>query len=148
MKKKIRKSSSDGNYDTMYIGMDLHKDFLQIAIMDNNGKVLKNSRIENNHKQVSNFFKNVKPDNTKVVMESSSVWYNIYRYLTEEKKLDVVLSNPIKTKAIASAKIKTDKIDARVHLVDSIIAHESEIEDHTHPKKHQFLLGERSQIRL
>ena len=40
------------------------------------------------------------------------------------------------------------KIDAKVHLVDSIIAHESEIEDHTHPKKHQFLLGERSQIRL
>ncbi len=40
------------------------------------------------------------------------------------------------------------KIDARVHLVDSIIARESEIEDHTHPKKHQFLLGERSQIRL
>jgi glucose-1-phosphate thymidylyltransferase len=40
------------------------------------------------------------------------------------------------------------KIDARIHLVDSIIAHESEIEDHTHPKKHQLLLGERSQIRL
>lgn len=40
------------------------------------------------------------------------------------------------------------KIDAKIHLVDSIIAHQSEIEDHTHPKKHQFLLGERSQIRL
>jgi glucose-1-phosphate thymidylyltransferase len=40
------------------------------------------------------------------------------------------------------------KIDAKIHLTDSIIAHQSEIEDHTHPKKHQFLLGERSQIRL
>ena len=40
------------------------------------------------------------------------------------------------------------KIDAKIHLVDSIIANQSEIEDHTHPKKHQFLLGERSQIRL
>src|SRR5579875_3483539 len=40
------------------------------------------------------------------------------------------------------------KIDAKIHLVDSIITHQSEIEDHTHPKKHQFLLGERSQIRL
>ena len=45
-------------------------------------------------------------------MESSSVWYNIYRYLSEEKHLNVVLSNPIKTRAIASAKIKTDKLDA------------------------------------
>jgi transposase len=114
VKKKTDKSSSDGYNDTMYIGMDLHKNFLQIAMMDNNGKVLKNSKIENNHKQISNFFRHVKPENTKVVIESSSVWYDTYRYLSEEKNLDVILSNPIKTKAIASAKIKTDKIDAKV----------------------------------
>jgi transposase len=40
------------------------------------------------------------------------VWYNIYSYLSEKKHLNVVLSNPIKTRAIASAKIKTDKLDA------------------------------------
>lgn len=40
------------------------------------------------------------------------------------------------------------KIDAKIHLTDSIIAHASEVEDHNQPKKHQFLLGERSQIRL
>ena len=45
-------------------------------------------------------------------MESSRVWYNIYNYLSEKKHLNVVLSNPIKTRAIASAKIKTDKLDA------------------------------------
>jgi len=32
--------------------------------------------------------------------------------LTEEKNLNVKLSNPIKTRAIASAKIKIDKLDA------------------------------------
>jgi transposase len=98
----------------MYIGMDLHKNFLQIAIMDNYGNVLENSKIDNNHQKIDDFFKNVKPDNTKVVMETSSVWYDTYLYLTDKKKLDVVLSNPIKTKAIASAKIKTDKVDAKV----------------------------------
>jgi len=45
-------------------------------------------------------------------MESTSVWYNIYRYLSEERSFDVVLSNPVKTRAIACAKIKTDKLDA------------------------------------
>ena len=40
------------------------------------------------------------------------------------------------------------KIDAKIHLVDSIIAHAVEVEDHHMPKKHQFLLGERSHIRL
>jgi hypothetical protein len=49
---------------------------------------------------------------TCIVMESSCVWYNIYSYLSEKKHLNVVLSNPIKTRAIASAKIKTDKLDA------------------------------------
>jgi len=99
----------------MFVGMDLHKNYLQIAVMNEKGKVLENSRINNNLKQVGRFFdENIKKSNEKVrvVMESSSVWYNIYSYLSEEKHLNVVLSNPVKTRAIASAKIKTDKLDA------------------------------------
>ncbi|MEM2759928.1 MAG: transposase [Nitrososphaerales archaeon] len=37
---------------------------------------------------------------------------SIYRLLSE--KYHVILSNPVKTKAIASAKIKTDRIDAKI----------------------------------
>src|SRR5215813_14054105 len=97
----------------MFVGMDLHKNYLQIAVMNEKGKVLENSRIKNNLKQVGRFFdENINDEKTHVVMESSSVWYNIYSYLSEEKHLNVVLSNPIKTRAIASAKIKTDKLDA------------------------------------
>jgi len=40
------------------------------------------------------------------------------------------------------------KINAKVDLSDSIIAQGSDIEDHDKPKKHQFLLGERSQLKL
>jgi transposase len=96
----------------MFVGMDLHKNYLQIAVMDEKGKVLQNSKIDNDLKKVGTFFDKIKNDKTQVVMESSAVWYNIYQYLSEEKHLDVVLSNPIKTRAIASAKIKTDKLDA------------------------------------
>lgn len=39
------------------------------------------------------------------------------------------------------------KIDAKITIADSIVAHASEITNH-HLKKHQFLLGERSQVRL
>jgi len=39
------------------------------------------------------------------------------------------------------------EIDAKITISDSIIAHASEITNH-HLKKHQFLLGERSQVRL
>jgi glucose-1-phosphate thymidylyltransferase len=39
-------------------------------------------------------------------------------------------------------------INAKIEFTCSIIAHGSEIEDSDIPKKHQFLLGERSQIKL
>ena len=39
-------------------------------------------------------------------------------------------------------------INANVDFERSIIAHGSEIEDSDVPKKHQFLLGERSQLKL
>ena len=45
-----------------------------------------------------------------MVMESSSTWYWLYEILSRRHR--VVLSNPAKTKAIASAKLKTDKVDA------------------------------------
>ena len=40
------------------------------------------------------------------------------------------------------------KIDTKIHLKDSIIAQGSEIINNQEPKKHQFLLGERSQLKL
>jgi transposase len=109
----------------MFVGMDLHKNYLQVAVLDGKGKVLKNSRIDNDLNKIQRFFDRIDTPCTasgsskdvRVVMESSCVWYNIYEYLSEERKLDVLLSNPFKTRAIASAKIKTDKLDA-VKLAD------------------------------
>jgi hypothetical protein len=100
----------------MFVGMDLHKSYLQVAVLDGKGRVVKNSRIHIDLSKVGRFFDRIggSGDNgdVKVVMESSCVWYNIYEYLSEERQLDVSLSNPFKTRAIASAKIKTDKLDA------------------------------------
>ncbi len=39
-------------------------------------------------------------------------------------------------------------ITSKIHIKDSIIANGSKIEDNKEPKKHQFLLGERSQVKL
>jgi len=40
------------------------------------------------------------------------------------------------------------KIDSKLHITDSIIAHGSEVVDNPEPKRHQFLLGERSQVKI
>src|SRR5215469_12824819 len=94
----------------MFVGMDLYKSYLQV--LDGKGKVLKNSRIHNDLTKVGGFFDHIggsgNSSDVKVVMESSCVWYDIYEYLSEES---------FKTRAIASAKIKTDKLDA-VKLAD------------------------------
>ena len=60
-------------------GMDLHNNYLQIAVIDEKGKVSQNSKINNNLKQVGRFFdENINDEQTRVVMESSCVWYNLY----------------------------------------------------------------------
>lgn len=75
------------------------------------------ARVDNNLTKVNEFFDSLHPRcNTKVVLESSGMRYNIYECLSK-RHLDVRLSNPVKTRAIASAKIKTDKLDA-VKLAD------------------------------
>ncbi len=40
------------------------------------------------------------------------------------------------------------KINSKTHITDSIIANGAEILDNPEPKKHQFLLGERSQVKI
>ena len=37
---------------SMFVGIDLHKNYLQIAVMNDKGKVLENSRINNDVKQI------------------------------------------------------------------------------------------------
>jgi hypothetical protein len=91
----------------MFVGMDVHKNYLQIAVLDEKGKILSNSRVDNNLIKVNEFFDSLHPrSNTKVVMESSGMGYNVYECLSN-RHLDVRLSNPAKTRAIASAKIKS-----------------------------------------
>ncbi|MDI1495410.1 MAG: Transposase [Cenarchaeum symbiont of Oopsacas minuta] len=99
---------------SMFVGVDAHKKFLQIAMVDNKGKVILNVRVENRHADIRKLFQTSIPKNVKVVMESSSVWHGLFRYMTDRLDLDVVLSNPYQTKAIAASTKKTDKVDAQI----------------------------------
>lgn len=112
------KSKADSSLcESMFVGMDVHKNYIQIAVLNENGKVLNSSRVENDIGKISEFFDCLDHrKRTKIVIESSGMWYNIYEYLSN-RHLDVRLSNPVNTRAIASAKIKTDKLDA-VKLAD------------------------------
>lgn len=102
---KFSKSKSDGkvypkkNMMMMmmrYVGMDLHKNYLQIAVVDEKGKLIKNSKIDNDMQKIGKFFDQIndvkiKKQNThtttKVVMESSFVFGMTYTNILQKKKI-------------------------------------------------------------
>jgi len=99
----------------VYVGIDVHKKYCQAALMNDNGRILQELRFDNNAEgttSLANLAKAVDPHVKAVVEPSANFWIRIYDKL-EEEGVDVKLSNPMRTKAIAEARIKTDKIDAK-----------------------------------
>jgi hypothetical protein len=59
----------------MFVGMDVHKNYLQVAVLDEKGKVVSNSRVDNNLIKVNEFFDTLHPgNNTEVVMEHLQIY--------------------------------------------------------------------------
>jgi transposase len=108
------------------VGIDIGKMKCRAAIMDQGGSILDEFTFTNNHVGIESLASRLSIDD-RVVMESTgSVWTNLYNHL-DEKHIHISLANPLKTKAIASAKIKNDKVDARIlaHLLRSNLVAES-----------------------
>lgn len=95
------------NFD-YYLGVDLHKHRTYVVLMDKQGKVCDNRRLSND--EMTSYIEQL-PSNTFAVVESTGNWSYMYDMLNSH--LDqVVLAHPKRVRAIAAAKVKTDKIDA------------------------------------
>jgi len=103
-----------------YVGVDVHKKFCQYAMIDDVGRIVGEDRFLNTDEAIQSFISMlVSYGDVRVVMESTgSLWVKLYDII-EEHGLSAVLSNPYKTRLIAEARIKTDKLDARIlaHLL-------------------------------
>jgi len=98
-----------------YVGIDVHKKMCQVAVLDEEGKLLDEIRFANDPEEIEEFADKLTTfhDDVKAVVESTgNLWIQIHDRL-EEHGFDVALSNPAKTRLIAEAKVKTDKVDAR-----------------------------------
>ena len=94
-----------------YIGMDIHKQFTVAVVKDEGGNKIEDEKFDNSRESFRKFLSSYSPEETKIVMESTSVWELVYDTI-EDMKFPVKLANPVKTRAIAEARIKTDKVDA------------------------------------
>ena len=83
-----------------YAGLDLHKETIQIAVVDKDGAMLLNEKISSSLEVLKKELARM-PKNTQYVMESSSVWEGAYNFTAHDLGLDVILSNPYKTRLIA-----------------------------------------------
>src|SRR6266540_5735666 len=93
------------------IGLDVHREFAQVAIWED-GVVWQAGRIQTTPEALRLFADSLCADD-EVALEATGNTHAIARLL-ERHVGRVVVSNPQKTRAIAEAKVKTDKVDAAV----------------------------------
>jgi transposase len=93
------------------IGLDVHRSFAQVAIFEH-GIAKDHGRFAMEREAVLAFARNLSSDD-EVVLEATVNTAVIVRLLTPYARR-VVIANPMQVRAIAWAKVKTDKIDAAV----------------------------------
>lgn len=99
----------------LFAGIDYHKRYSVIHVLDAEGATVKKGRVEpNSLGGFGGFFAGFPKGSVRAVFESSMNWGYLYDLLHEiEAVADVTLSDSYKTRIIAEAKVKTDKIDAK-----------------------------------
>jgi len=96
-----------------YVGLDVHKDVVEYCILDTEGKKLDGGNFICEQSVLVNFAKKVLSPNDQVALETTTSTWTVVDIL-EPFVEKIVVGNPLKTKIIAEAKVKTDKVDAMI----------------------------------
>lgn len=94
-----------------FIGMDLHQKTSTFSVKEKEGRVVETKTIPTTKGAIEKFLSPY--SGSLLTMEPVSQWY-CYADFIESLGLSVKIANPMRVKAIASARIKTDSIDAGV----------------------------------
>lgn len=102
----------------VYIGVDLHRKVSQVAALDGSGQLLWNRRIGSRREEFLRIFGDVEPKPAEVAFEATYGW-GWFADLLGELGLPAHMAHPLATKAISSARVKNDAVDAKTlaHLL-------------------------------
>ena len=95
-----------------YFGLDLHKQFTQVTALDARGRVIAQGRLPTTPEALRQFAQTLSARDA-ICVEATTNAVAVHQLLAQHAGR-AVISNPLQTKAIASAKIKSDKVDALV----------------------------------
>jgi len=94
-----------------YMGVDHHRQYSQMAVLDEEGRLVRTARVANLRREIKPFLDGL--DEIRAVIETGRATYAMVDLL-EDLGVEMTIANPTQVRAIAQAKIKTDKRDARI----------------------------------
>ena len=108
MKEVYPERRSGHTMSAVFCGLDVHKESTYATVLDSTGQVVTQRRMKN--EDIPEFLEPLKVN--RVAMEASTYIIPMYRRLIEEG-YDVTVSHPKKTRYIAEARIKSDRVDSK-----------------------------------
>jgi transposase len=93
------------------VGIDLHRKRSHIAVIDGEGTEVLSRRIANDPATFLELLAGLE-DETQIAVEATYGWEWLAELL-EEAGFEIHLAHPLRTRAIAAARVKTDSVDAR-----------------------------------
>jgi transposase len=97
---------------SVYVGIDVHRKRSQVAVVAEDGKVQLNRNVVNGVEPVLKLIGGL-PAGTPVAFEAAFGWGWLVQLL-EDYGFEAHLVHPLRCKAIASARLKNDKVDAAI----------------------------------
>ena len=94
------------------IGLDVHKQFAEIAVLETGRDLQRPERIATTPEALKAFARTLHSTD-RIVLEASVNTWAIADLLSAHAG-QVIVSNPMRTRAIASAKVKTDRVDSAI----------------------------------
>jgi len=104
-----------------YVSIDRGKRNCVACISDKEGMIIEETRYSNTLSQAHDFARHIdqKYDSTNciaIVESTANMWIKTYKAF-EQAGIKTKLANPFKTRVIAEARIKTDKLDVHTYCV-------------------------------
>lgn len=126
----------------IHVGVDLHQRFCYMTALEARGKVLQAGVVANEQPALRRYFRQFRGQAVQVAVEACGFW-PAFREVVEPHVERLVLVHPQRVKAIASAKLKNDRVDSHplAHLLRCDLLPESW-------KADRETQGRRQQVRL
>ncbi len=136
-----------------YVGIDFHKNYSFITEMDETGAIQRQMKLSNDRTTLTNYVDRL-PAHAKIAIEATCNWYYFYE-LVEDHDIDIFLAHPLKTKAIASARLMNDKVSSATlaHLLRADLLPCAYIPDQTTRdirevlRMYAFLIAQRTRLK-